>query len=204
MLNIQIFALTLIPLLAGAVTPDGKTLIAPMAVLGIEESVSAEFLVGTWQYSEEFFRWGITDTKKAQVRTSRGRGLMTLNRDGTIEMEHLFRPSKGKWELNDRGLLIYDSRFPERGTQLLQIRKRDKDHIWVLLPFSGGATGIGLARVSDRSSIRRKTKERGRSERSSAGSRSSRHQPREEAQPRAVPGWNPNDKEEESRADSDD
>jgi hypothetical protein len=200
-LNIQIFALTLVPLLAGAVTTDGKALIAPMAVLGIEESVSADFLVGTWQYSEEFFRWGITDTKRAQVRTSRGRGLMTLNRDGTIEMEHLFRPAKGKWELNDRGLLIYDPRFPERGTQLLQIRKRDKDHMWVLLPFSGGATGIGLARVIDRSEIRREMKERDRSERSPVRSRSKQRQPREEAQPRAVPGWDPNEADNESSPD---
>lgn len=201
MLNLQIFALTLVPLLAGAVTTDGKALIAPMAVLGIEDRVSAEFLVGTWQYSEEFFRWGITDTKRAQVRTSRGRGLMTLNRDGTIEMERLFRPAKGKWELSDRGLLIYDPRFPERGTQLLQIRKRDKDHIWVLLPFSGGATGIGLARVTVGSPMRKENEERDRPEGSSARSRSSRSQPREARQPRVVPGWSPNEPDNESSPD---
>lgn len=153
MLELQILALTLVPLLAGAVTTDGEALIAPLEVIGLEERVSADFLVGTWKYSEEFFRWGITDTKRPQVRTSRGRGLMRLNADGTSEMIDLFKPAKGRWELSKRGLLLYDPRFPERGTQLLQIRKRDHDHIWVLLPFSGGATGIGLARVSDRTEI---------------------------------------------------
>lgn len=195
MLNMQILALTLVPLLAGAVTTDGKSLIAPMVVLGIEERVSADFLVGNWKYSEEFFRWGITDTKRPKIRMSRGRGLMTLNRDGTSEMVRLFRPAKGRWELNERGLLLYDPRFPERGTQLLQIRKRDKDHIWVLLPFSGGATGIGLRRVSDRSEIRGEAREKSRFREQSSRSRTRRDPPREEAQPRELAGWDSNDDE---------
>lgn len=201
MLNIQVFALSLVPLLAGAVTIDGKALIAPMVVLGIEERVSADFLVGTWKYSEEFFRWGTTDGKPPQVRTSRAGGFMTIHKDGTIEMVHLFRPAKGRWELTERGLLLYDPRFPERGTQLLQIRKRDNDHIWVLLPFSGGATGIGLMRVADRSEVQETARGKSRSMNRFTGSRPPRDRFREDSQRRGVAGWDSSETE-ESSADS--
>ena len=61
MLNLQVLILTLVPLLSGAVPADGKMPIGALSLLGIGERLSAEFLVGTWRYSDEFFRWGITD-----------------------------------------------------------------------------------------------------------------------------------------------
>ncbi len=148
MLNIQVLALALIPLLSGVVPRDGN-MVSPLALLGIEERISAEFMAGTWKSSDEFFRWGITDKEKAKVRNFKGQALMSLQKDGTMKMVNLFRPSEGRWDLSADGVVIYDPRYPERGSQLLPVKKRDKDRIWLLLPFAGGATGIGMVRVPD-------------------------------------------------------
>jgi hypothetical protein len=147
-LNMQVLALALIPLLSGVVPRDGA-MVSPLALLGIEERISADFIAGTWKSSDEFFRWGITDKDKAKIRSFRGQATMSLNNDGTMKMVNLFRPSEGRWELSADGLVIFDPRYPERGSQLLPVKKRDKDRIWLLLPFAGGATGIGMERVPD-------------------------------------------------------
>jgi hypothetical protein len=148
LLNAQVLALALIPLLSGAVPRDG-VMVSPMSLLGIEEHVTADFLVGTWKCSDEFFRWGVTDKEKSTVRSFRGQALMSLSKDGEIKMTNLFRPAEGRWELASDRLIVYDPRFPERPPQSLPVRKRDKDRIWVLLPFTGGAAGIGMVRVAN-------------------------------------------------------
>jgi hypothetical protein len=147
-LNIQVLALALIPLLSGVVPRDGA-MVSPLALLGIEERLTAEFMAGTWKSSDEFFRWGITDKEKAKVRQFKGQAHMSLNKDGTMKMVNLFRPPEGRWELSADGVVIFDPRYPERGSQLLPVKKRDKDRIWLLLPFAGGATGIGMLRVPE-------------------------------------------------------
>ncbi len=149
MLNLQILALTLIPVLSGVAPKDGSLMLNPTALLGIEQSVTAEFIAGTWKYSDEFFRWGVTDKDKAKVKPFKGNAFMSLDKDGALKMVNFFRPKQGRWELTRAGILIHDPNHPERGSQVLPIRKRDKDRIWVLLPFTGGATGIGMVRVSD-------------------------------------------------------
>jgi hypothetical protein len=148
LLNFQVLALALIPLLSGVVPRDGA-LVSPIALLGIEERISAEFMAGTWKSSDEFFRWGITDKEKARVRQFKGQAHMSLNKDGTMKMVNLFRPPEGRWELSADGVVIFDPRYPERGSQLLPVKKRDKDRIWLLLPFAGGAAGIGMVRVPE-------------------------------------------------------
>jgi hypothetical protein len=140
--------LTLIPLFSGSV-PNERNLFSAISLLGMEEQMSPEFLIGTWRYSEEFSKWGITDREKARVRTSRTQAWMSINQDGTLNMVNLFQPAEAKWELVREGILIQDPKYPERGTQFVPIRKRDNDRIWVLLPFSGGAAGIGMERVRD-------------------------------------------------------
>jgi hypothetical protein len=154
LLSLQILALTLIPVLSGVAPKDGSLMINPAALLGIEESVTPEFMAGTWKYSDEFFRWGVTDKDKGRIRPFRGTAFMSLNKDGTLKMFNFFRPKAGRWELTRAGILIHDPRHPERGSQVLPIRKRDKDRIWVLLPFTGGATGIGMTRVSEEEFLR--------------------------------------------------
>jgi hypothetical protein len=144
----QVLALALIPLLSGAVPRDGA-MVSPLALFGIEERITADFMTGTWKSSDEFFRWGITDKEKAKVRSFKGQALMALNKDGTMKMVNLFRPPEGRWEASADGVVIFDPRYPERGSQLLPIKKRDKDRIWLLLPFAGGAAGIGMVRVPD-------------------------------------------------------
>ena len=148
MLNFQVLALALIPLLSGVVPRDG-VMVSPLALLGIEERISADFMAGTWKSSDEFLRWGITDKEKAKVRQFKGQAYMSLNKDGTMKMVNLFRPPEGRWELSADGVVIFDPRYPERGSQLLPVKKRDKDRIWLLLPFAGGAAGIGMVRVPD-------------------------------------------------------
>jgi hypothetical protein len=147
-LNFQVLALALIPLLSGVVPRDGA-MVSPLALLGIEERITADFMAGTWKSSDEFFRWGITDKEKARVRQFRGQSYMSLNKDGTMKMVNLFRPPEGRWELSADGVVIFDPRYAERGSQLLPVKKRDKDRIWLLLPFAGGAAGIGMVRVPD-------------------------------------------------------
>jgi hypothetical protein len=106
-------------------------------------------MVGAWKYSDEFFRWGVTDKDKAKVRPFKGNAFMSLSENGELKMLNFFRPKEGRWELTRAGILIHDPSHPERGSQILPVRKRDKDRIWLLLPFTGGATGIGMARVPD-------------------------------------------------------
>lgn len=149
MLNIQILALTLIPLLSGIAPTSDGVVASPMALLGIDESVTADFLVGTWNISDEFFRWGVADRDKARRRPLRGNAVMCLQKDGSMKMVNLFRPNEGHWEATPKGLLIHDPKFPERGSQILPVRKRDDNRIWLLLPFSGGAVGIGMVRASE-------------------------------------------------------
>ncbi len=66
-----------------------------------------------------------------------------------MKMVHLFRPSEGKWKLSDDGIVLFDPRHPDRVAQVLPVRKRDQERIWLLLPFTGGASGIGMKRVSE-------------------------------------------------------
>lgn len=149
-MNIQVLALTLIPLLSGVVPNDVGMPRSPLSLLGIEDSVLSDFMVGTWKCSDDFFRWGVTDRKKARINRFKGKCLMTLRKDGTMRMVNLFRPSEGRWEITEQGLLIYDPKYPERGSQVLPVRKRDENRIWLLLPFAQGSTGIGMIRVTDR------------------------------------------------------
>jgi hypothetical protein len=137
------------PLLSGAVPGDGRMPIGALSFLGIGESISSEFLVGNWKYSDEFFKWGITDKERAEVKPSRGRAFMSLKDDGTMKMVNLFRPAEGRWELSDDGIVLFDPRFPGRVAQILPVRKRAQDRIWLLLPFTGGASGIGMKRVPE-------------------------------------------------------
>jgi hypothetical protein len=148
-LNLQVLALTLIPLLSGVVPGDGGTIQGATALLGIEQEVSADFLVGTWKCSETFFRWGITDRQKVQTSTYSGTASMSLNKDGTLRTENFLGPAEGRWELTARGIVIHDPKYPERGSKLLTVHKRDKDRIWVFLPFSDGAVGVGMVKLSE-------------------------------------------------------
>lgn len=148
MLTIQIMALSLIPLLSGIV-PDDRTISSPAHLLGVEGQVSEEFLIGTWKYSEDFFRWGLADKDKAKIRPFRGNAYMRVERGGVIKMINLFKPSEANWELSQEGILIRDPKYPDRSSQILPIKKRDKDRIWVMLPFAAGSTGIGMVRVPD-------------------------------------------------------
>jgi hypothetical protein len=150
LVNIQVLALALIPLLSGGVPQSGGGVAVPLALLGLEKPVSSDYLVGDWKCSDHFFRWGITDKKRVSVRRFKGNALMRLRPDGTVRMVNLFRPNEGRWELSDQGLLIYDPDNPELGSQVLPVRKRQDGKIWLLLPFSAGATGIGLERVSEK------------------------------------------------------
>lgn len=149
MINLQVFILTLMPLLSGAVPGDGRMPIGALSFLGIGDCISSEFLVGNWKYSDEFFKWGITDKERAEVKTFRGRAFMSLGKDGSMKMVNLFRPSEGRWELTDEGIVLFDPRYSDRVAQILPVRKRDHDRIWLLLPFTGGSSGIGMQRVSE-------------------------------------------------------
>ena len=118
-----------------------------MGLVGISESVSADFMIGKWKWLDQFSKWGLTDKEKSRVTTSEKQpATLEINSDGTYTMTNLFRPVKGRWEISEKGLIIYDPVFPERGTQLIPVRKRDENRIWLLLPFSGGSIGIGMIR----------------------------------------------------------
>lgn len=149
MLNIQVFALTLIPLLAGVVPNEPGVPRSPLVGPMEDVKVMSEFMVGTWRCSDDFFRWGVTDRKSPRVTRFDGKCLMILRKDGTMKMENLFRPTEGRWEITDQGLVLYDEKHPKRGSQLIPVRKRDENRIWVLLPFAYGANGIGMVRVTD-------------------------------------------------------
>jgi hypothetical protein len=148
-LNLQVFVLALIPLLSGAVPGDGRMPMGALSLLGIGEPISREFMVGTWKYSDEFFRWGITDKEKAAVKPFHGRAFMSLSQEGTVKMVNLFRPTEARWEVSDEGIVMYDPARSERIAQVLPVRKRDQNRIWLLLPFTGGASGIGMVRVPE-------------------------------------------------------
>ncbi len=148
MLSIQILALSLVPLLSGIV-PDDRTISSPAHLLGVEDRVTEEFLIGTWKCSEDFFRWGLADKDKAKIRPFRGNAYMRVEKNGTIRMINLFKPSEAQWELTQEGILMQDPKYPERASQVLPVKKRDKDRIWVMLPFAAGSTGIGMVRVPD-------------------------------------------------------
>ncbi|MFH0825058.1 MAG: hypothetical protein V2B18_20090 [Pseudomonadota bacterium] len=147
MIHLQVLALTLLPLLSGGLPGNGTADLAPLVMVGIESPITKDFMVGTWRYTEDFVRWGITDKKKATVSRYQGTASMVLHGDGSMRMNNLFRPTSGRWEVKNDGIVLFDPERPEWGTQRLQIRKRDENSVWVLLPFSGGATGIGLVRV---------------------------------------------------------
>jgi hypothetical protein len=149
LLNLQVLALSLIPLFSGGIPASEGIALSPLALLGMGEPISTQFIIGTWKYSDDFFRWGITDKAKAKVKPFKGNAFMSVHPDGTVKMVNLFRPAEGRWELSEEGMVIYDPERPERVSHILPIRKRDRDRIWVLLPFTGGASGIGMVRVSE-------------------------------------------------------
>lgn len=147
LLDIQVLVLTLMPLFSG-VTPQESPGVNPTVnLVGVSQQVNADFIVGRWKWLDHFSRWGVTDKEKSRViPTDRSQAVLEINSDGTFSMSHLFRPAQGRWELTAKGLLIYDPAAPDRGTQLIPIRKRDTNKIWLLLPFSGGSIGIGMVR----------------------------------------------------------
>jgi hypothetical protein len=148
-LQIQFLLLTLIPLFSGVTPLETGDKSSIVSMMRMEQSLSKEFLCGTWKFSEEFFRWGATDLNRSTVRQSRGNALMILRSDGTMEMRKLFLPSQGLWELTTGGIIIHDPNHPERPSRLLPVKKKSDDGIWILLPFSNGAVGIGMVKVSE-------------------------------------------------------
>lgn len=146
LVSLQVLVLTMASFLSGIVPPVG---VSPLELLGFEETVTSEFLIGTWRCSDDFIRWDVTDVK--DTRSSRRRSIcgMILRSDGTMEMVNLFRPEQGRWKLSTEGLLIQDPAHPGRGWQAIPVRKRGEDGIWLFLPFSGGATGVGMERVDE-------------------------------------------------------
>lgn len=147
MLDLQVLIITLMPLFSG-VTPQEMTGPTPAVnLVGVSEPVNADFMIGRWKWLDQFSKWGITDKEKSRIiLTDRTKAVMDINADGTFIMRHLFRPSKGRWELSQKGLLIYDPSATERAPQLIPVRKRDENRIWLLLPFAQGAIGIGMVR----------------------------------------------------------
>ena len=83
----------------------------------------------------------------------RGNSYMILSRDGSMTMVNFFRPEQGHWELTEKGLLIYDPEFPERGSQVLPVRRRSGRRIVLLLPFADGAVGVGMVRVPEAEAV---------------------------------------------------
>jgi len=149
LLDLQVLFLTLIPVFSGIVPHDGLTSMLPGALFGISETLTEEFLTGTWKTSEEFFKWGITDREKSTLRPVRRAGYVSFYKDGSLKMANLFQPAEGRWELRETGLVLTDPRYPQSTERLVPVRKRDNDRIWLLLPFSGGAIGVGMERVPE-------------------------------------------------------
>lgn len=147
MLDLQVLIITLMPLFSG-VTPQEAAGPSPaINLVGVSEPVSADFMIGRWKWLDQFSKWGVTDKEKSRVTvTDRRKAVLDINEDGTFSMVHLFKPSKGRWEISPKGLLIYDPAANERAAQLIPIRKRDENRIWLLLPFAQGAIGIGMER----------------------------------------------------------
>lgn len=148
LLNLQVLALTLIPLLCPVVPGDGADYMDPLTLLGIEESVDRPFLLGTWKCTKHFVKWGRLDRKRAKVTEYSGRSYMSLYEDGSVRMLNLFQPERGKWDLTEDGIVLYDPARPDRVSKLIPVHKRSKDFVWLILPFAGGANGIGMVRVS--------------------------------------------------------
>ena len=146
--DLQILVLTLFPLLSGITPMTGSIAEAP-ALVGVHEPVTAEFMVGEWRYADLFEKWGITDKEKSRVTNVRSDAVMNLKSDGTMTMTNLFRPGEGAWEMTPNGLVIYDPKRPERGSQTLPVKKRDQNRIWLLLPFTGGSAGVGMKRAPE-------------------------------------------------------
>jgi hypothetical protein len=120
----------------------------PLTLLGIEEPVDRPFLVGTWKCTKHFVKWGRLDRKRAKVTDYSGRSYMSLHEDGSVRMLNLFQPERGRWDLTERGIVLYDPTHPNRVSKLIPVRKRNEDFVWLILPFAGGANGIGMVRVS--------------------------------------------------------
>lgn len=179
MLSAQVLALTLIPLLSGVVPGNGRPAVDLWTLLEFEQPVSKSFMVGTWKYSDHFVRWGITDKGKAKIERGRGDSIMTLRQNGTMKMINLFRPSAGRWEMSGRRLVFCDPKHPERGSQVLQVKKRDENRIWLLLPYAGGANGIGMERVPEEELLRTIKKVERRSKRNTRQFRRARARPRD-------------------------
>lgn len=150
MFDLQVLILTLFPLLSG-ITPTSASVPDTSALIGLQETISSEFMVGEWRSTDHFGRWGVTDKEKSRVRNTRSEAVMILNADGTMQMKNLFRPSEGSWEMTDQGLVIFDPKRPERGSQIIPVKKRDENRIWLLLPFTGGSAGVGMKRHSGES-----------------------------------------------------
>ncbi|MGC8659461.1 MAG: hypothetical protein ACP5U1_10350 [Desulfomonilaceae bacterium] len=147
MLDLQVLILTLMPLLSGVTPQESPGPSVATNLIGISEPLNRDFILGRWKMLDQFSKWGVTDKEKARVsQINRGQAFLQINKDGTFEMSNLFRPSKGRWELSEKGLLIYDPETMELGTQIIPIRKRDDNRIWLLLPFSHGSVGIGMVR----------------------------------------------------------
>ncbi|MEW6351768.1 MAG: hypothetical protein AB1646_22195 [Thermodesulfobacteriota bacterium] len=149
MLDIQVLALTLIPLLSGGVPQDGRNMVLPLELLGMSQQVTREFMVGTWRNRDQFFRWGVHDRQKATLSPMKREAVMSLKEDGSVEMVNLFAPATGRWDVAGHGIVIHDPSRPEAGSRLIPVRKRDENRIWLLFPFAGGASGIGMERVTD-------------------------------------------------------
>ncbi len=149
MLNLQVLALTLIPLLCPVIPGEGSDFMDPLALLGVEKPVDRPFLVGTWKCTKHFSKWGRLDRKRAKVTDYKGKSYMSLHEDGSVRMLNLFKPARAKWDLNENGIILYDPAHPNRVSKLIPVRKRGEDFVWLILPFAGGANGIGMVRVSD-------------------------------------------------------
>jgi hypothetical protein len=173
LVSLQVLVLTMASFLAGVVPPAG---VSPLELLGFEDPVTSDFLIGTWRCSDDFFRWDVADIKERRSGGARRTCLMILRSDGTMRMVNLFRPEQGRWKLTGEGLLIRDPTHPGSGWQAIPVRKRSEDSVWLFLPFSGGATGVGMERVDE---------ERGSEEDLPAKERTFRRAPCEWLQPQS-------------------
>ena len=149
MLSAQVLALTLIPLLSGGLPASGAPTIDVPVLLGLATPLSRSFMVGTWKCTDYFCRWGVTDTGRARIARFGRSAFMCLHEDGTMKMVNLFRPEQGRWKIRGRALVLYHPKHSDRGVQRIPVKTRDENRIWLLLPFASGATGIGMARVTE-------------------------------------------------------
>ncbi len=146
MLSLQVLILTMASFLSGIDPPSGTS---PLAMLGFEDTVTEEFLIGTWRCSDAFVRWDVTDVKEIHSGRMRNKCSMVLSPDGTIVMDNLFKPERGHWKLTEQGLVIYDSSNTGRSPQTIPVRKRGADGLWLFLPFAGGSLGVSVKRSAE-------------------------------------------------------